>query len=142
MPDRLTRRLPIAAHDIASRVDCAAFGAEWGLDAVGIDDVRHATPRHRARAATGDDGHMAGYAISGRDVNQGFLQRLAVMPAVQRTGLGRALVLDSLRWMAFWRVRRVLVNTAVDNLAALELYRSVGFSALDERLRVLERVVA
>lgn len=142
LPDRLTRRLAATAHEEASRIDCAAFGHDWGLDPDGIDDVRRATPRHRARAAVGVDGQMTGYAISGRDVSQGFLQRLAVAPDDQRTGIGRALVLDSLRWMAFWRVRRVLVNTAVDNAAALELYRSVGFEALDERLRVLERVVA
>jgi len=65
-----------------------------------------------------------------------------VAPEAQRTGIGRALVLDSLRWLAFWRVRRVLVNTAVDNHAALALYDDVGFAALDERLRVFERALA
>lgn len=142
IPSRLTRRLHVGAHPIASGIDVRAFGAEWGLDASAIDDVRHATPRHRARVVTGPDGAPAGYAVSGRDAHQGFLQRLAVDPEAQRTGVGRALVLDSLRWLAFWRVRRVLVNTAVDNHAALALYDAVGFSALDERLRVFERVLA
>ncbi|MFZ9627869.1 MAG: GNAT family N-acetyltransferase [Ilumatobacteraceae bacterium] len=142
IPARLTRRLAPSAHDVASVIDQQAFGPEWALDPGAIDDVCGATPRHRARFVGGAGGQMAGYAITGRDVRQGFVQRLAVAPDQQRTGVGRALVLDALRWLAFWRVRRVLVNTAVDNHAALELYLSVGFTPLAERLRVLERALA
>lgn len=142
IPGRITRRLHSGAHAAASSVDRRAFGDEWGLDATAIDDARRATPRHRARTVSAPDGSIGGYAVTGRDSHQGFLQRLAVAPEAQRTGIGRALVLDSLRWLAFWRVRRVLVNTAVDNHAALALYDEVGFAALDERLRVFERVLA
>ena len=141
IPSRVTRRLVPSSHPAASDVDQLAFGAEWALDEGAIDDVCTATPRHRARFVSAPGGGIAGYAITGRDVRQGFVQRLAVTPDLQRTGVGRSLVLDALRWLAFWRVRRVLVNTAVDNDAALELYRSVGFSPLAERLRVLERAL-
>lgn len=142
IPSRMTRRLMPSAHHLASEVDRRAFGVEWALDDDAIADVCTATPRHRARFVVGAGGGMAGYAITGRDVRQGFVQRLAVSPDEQRTGVGRALVLDALRWLSFWRVRRVLVNTAVDNHAALELYHGVGFSPLAERLRVFERVLA
>ncbi len=104
-------------------------------------DVRCATPRHRARLAGDADAHLAAYAITGRDAGQGFLQRLAVDPAHQRRGLGRALVLDSLQWLGRWRVRRVLVNTPTDNEAALSLYEQVGFHRLPELLGVYERVL-
>ena len=104
-------------------------------------DVRCATPRHRARLAGDGDAHLAAYAITGRDASQGFLQRLAVDPAYQRRGLGRALVLDSLQWLGRWRVRRVLVNTPTDNEAALALYEQVGFHRLPERLGVYERIL-
>ena len=84
---------------------------------------------------------MSAYALSGRDAKQGFLQRLAVDPSHQRAGLGRALVLDSLQWLARWRVQRVLVNTPTDNYPALALYEQLGFHRLGVHLRVYERDV-
>lgn len=134
-----TTRLLVGQHDAAGRVDLAAFGAQWSLDPGAIDDVRHATPRHRGRSAGGTP--LQAYAITGRDTRQGFLQRLAVHPQHQGQGLGRALVLDSLRWLARWRVGRVLVNTPTDNEPALGLYESIGFRRLHDRLFVYERAL-
>lgn len=132
----VTRRLLVAERRRASDIDTAAFGNEWSLDDTAIHDVCCATPRHRGRVA-GDP--FAAFAITGRDGRQGFLQRLAVHPDAQRRGLGTALVLDSLRWAARWRVERVLVNTPTDNDGALSLYEGVGFRRLAEQLRVYER---
>lgn len=124
--------------DDASRIDAAAFGPGWGIDRVGIGDVRAATPRHRARGVrVGNE--LVAYSISGRDGRNGYIQRLAVSPAHQQHGHGRALVGDSLRWMARWRVRRALVNTHVGNEAALALYHRFGFTDLSDRLHVYER---
>ena len=122
-----------------SAIDVDAFGTGWGLSETAIADVCAATPRHRLRGA-GEP--LAAFAISGRDGRQGFLQRLSVSPARQRQGLGRALVLDSMEWMVRWRVQRVLVNTALDNHAALALYQGLGFRRIGERLRVYERTLA
>ena len=128
-----------SAHDAeASRVDVEAFGAGWCIDRVGIGDVRSATPRHRARAVCSDQ-HVVAYAVSGRDGRNGYIQRLAVSPDHQKRGFGLALVTDSLRWMARWRVQRALVNTHVGNDAALVLYHRLGFTDLADRLHVFER---
>ena len=122
----------------ASRVDVAAFGARWCIDPTGIGDVRSATPRHRARSVRDGD-RVVAYAISGRDGRNGYIQRLAVHPDHQHRGHGAALVGDSLRWMARWRVQRVLVNTHTANGPALALYHGVGFTDLGDRLHVYER---
>ncbi len=134
-----TRRLLQGDHAAASGVDCLAFGHPWGLDTHAIADVCGATRRHRARWIADDDGALVAYAISGRDARIGFLQRLAVRPDAQRHGHGRSLVVDSLHWAARWRIERVLVNTDIANVAALDLYSSTGFERLDEELRVLEK---
>ena len=141
-----TSRLTERHHGLASAIDCAAFAPGWRLDVDAIGDVCHATPRHRGRlvhtpGTTAAPGRAMGYAITGRDARQGFLQRLAVHPEAQRAGVGRALVHDSLQWLARWRVQRVLVNTATDNVAALALYERSGFHRLGERLRVYERTL-
>lgn len=133
-----TRRLVPGQYAAASDIDVAAFTDEWGLEPRALDDVCAATPRFRARGA-GEP--LGAYAISGRDAKQGFLQRLAVDPAQQRAGLGRALVLDSLQWLGRWRVQRVLVNTPIDNYPALALYEQTGFRRMRERLRVYERAL-
>jgi GNAT superfamily N-acetyltransferase len=133
-----TVRLSPDRDRLASEVDVAAFGPGWCIDRVGIGDVRSATPRHRARAVpSGSD--LVAYAVSGRDGRNGYIQRLAVSPEHQHRGHGLALVADSLRWMARWRVRRVLVNTHTGNEAALALYHRVGFADLHDRLHVYER---
>lgn len=133
-----TERLVATDDGDASRVDIAAFGRSWAIDRVGIGDVRSATPRHRARTVR-VGGAFVAYAISGRDASTGYLQRLACDPDHQHHGHGVALVTDSLRWMARWRVRRVLVNTHIGNEAALALYHRLGFVDLAERLHVYER---
>ncbi len=133
-----SERLVATDDGEASRVDIAAFGRGWAIDRVGIGDVRSATPRHRARTVR-VDGALVAYAVSGRDASTGYLQRLAVDPDHQNHGHGAALVTDSLRWMARWRVRRALVNTHVGNDAALALYHRLGFVDLAERLHVYER---
>lgn len=134
--DLTTRRLVASQHAAASAIDVAAFSEDWGLEPRAIGDVCAATPRFRAR---GVGAPLSAYALSGRDSKQGFLQRLAVTPSEQRAGLGRALVLDSLQWLARWRVQRVLVNTPTDNYPALALYEQLGFRRMGERLRVYER---
>ena len=136
-PEMPSQRLLVAQHAAASALDHAAFGVGWSLDPEAIDEVRRATPSHRARWL--GESLPAGYALTGRDARQGFLQRLAVHPDQQGQGLGRALVSDCLRWLARWRAERVLVNTPVGNHVALRLYETSGFRRLHERLRVFER---
>ena len=134
--DLTTRKLVASQYTTASAIDVDAFTEHWGLESRAIADVCAATPRFRARGAGTP---LSAYALSGRDAKQGFLQRLAVAPSQQRAGLGSTLVLDSLKWMALWRVQRVLVNTPADNVPALALYEQLGFRRMGERLRVYER---
>lgn len=82
---------------------------------------------------------VAGYAITGRAGVRGYLQRLAVDPALQRKGVGSALVLDGLRWLRRWGSREVLVNTQVGNTGAVALYEALGFRIQPEGLAVLRR---
>lgn len=148
-PSRRTHRLRRRQFPIIAQIDRAAFGAEWGLDAGMLADVRSATPMYRARTvraratgnhdAEGSSGNdVVGFLISGRAGRTGYVQRLAVHPVAHRRGVATDLLLDSLHWMRHARVTRVFVNTHVDNVAALSLYRAHGFVELPERLRVFE----
>ena len=79
----------------------------------------------------------AGYAVTGVAGWRAYVQRLGVHPDAQRQGVGRALLLDGLRWARRRRARTVVVNTHEDNVAARSLYESAGFVALPQGLLVL-----
>lgn len=127
-------------HRAIAHVDQAAFGPLWGNDAVGIREIRTATPEHRARIVRRGRA-VAGFAISGAAGDNGYLQRLAVLPTARRGGLASSLVVDALGWMYDRGLRSVLVNTGCSNTAALGLYRGLGFEVLDEELVIAERQI-
>ena len=118
-------------------VDARSFDTFWRLDDGGFDEALAATPSSRFRIAV-DGQHVIGYAVSGRAGPRGFLQRLAVDPAHQRHGLGRALAIDALRWMKRRGVDRAMVNTQERNDGALALYQHLGFRLQPGGLAVLQ----
>ena len=139
-PSLRLRRARHADREAALAVDARAFPTFWRLDADGLDEAIHATPKSRFRVAV-RDGRLVGYAVTGRAGSQGFLQRLATDPDHAGTGIGAELVLDALRWGARRRDTRVLVNTQEGNERALELYRRLGFQLTPTDLVVLTRPI-
>ncbi|MGD9998998.1 MAG: GNAT family N-acetyltransferase [Ilumatobacteraceae bacterium] len=136
---RRTRRLRARHLAAAADIDRAAFGPEWWLDGAMLADVGRATPIHRSRIIGGPPGTaVGGFLVSGRAGRNGYIQRLAVRPDLQRRGLATDLMNDALQWMHRARLQRSYVNTHVGNEPALDLYRGLGFVELSERLRVFE----
>jgi ribosomal protein S18 acetylase RimI-like enzyme len=126
------------------QLDGRAFDHFWRFDRDGLHDARRATPTSRYRVAEhpGPDSRaarVAGYAITGRAGEVGYLQRLAVDPDHHNQGIGSALVADSLTWARRRGATVVLVNTQETNVAAQSLYRRLGFSFEEHGLAVLER---
>jgi ribosomal protein S18 acetylase RimI-like enzyme len=90
---------------------------------------------------TPDSSTISGYAITGRSGRNGYLQRIAVHPNARNRGFGRTLIADALWWLRRRAVDRALVNTQLDNAAALSLYESCGFRRLPIGLCVLGRTL-
>lgn len=144
------RRLPFAANpriergtradrDAVLDLDSRTFDDFWRLDDDGLTDALEATPVSRLRVIR--DHGIVGYAVAGRAGTQGFLQRLAVDPTHQGSGLGRALVHDALHWMRRRGATIGWVNTQEANARALSLYRHLGFRPAEHHLTVLARAV-
>jgi [ribosomal protein S18]-alanine N-acetyltransferase len=58
---------------------------------------------------------------------------LGVVPSARRRGLARALIADLGKRARHRGVRRILLEVAADNHAAISLYGSIGFILLGER---------
>jgi ribosomal protein S18 acetylase RimI-like enzyme len=137
-PSGRTRRATRADRDAVLAVDAAAFDDFWRFDAVALREAIHATPRAHLRVGPAH-GEIEAYGLFGRAGTAGYVQRLAVAPAAQRTGLGRALLDDGLRWLSSRGANRAFVNTQIDNDGALALYTMAGFSRLPVGLCILGR---
>lgn len=72
-------------------------------------------------------GELAGYAVLTIGVDEGDLLDLAIAPELQRRGLGRELLIRMLDFARELDMQRVLLEVRPSNVAALELYRAVGF---------------
>jgi ribosomal protein S18 acetylase RimI-like enzyme len=137
--DRPARLHRARRRDLATMatIDQSAFSEGWRNDAASLDDIADATPSARGRLAR-SDGHPVGFAITGKAGTTGYLQRIAVLPAAQRLGVGGQLVEDAIEWLMRRGASRALVNTGVDNLAALRMYARASFERLDDQLVVVE----
>jgi ribosomal-protein-alanine N-acetyltransferase len=82
---------------------------------------------------------LAGYQISTASAFGAHLARLAVVPEAQHHGLGRALVVDVLRYFSERGYARVTVNTQLDNETSQTLYRKLGFLETGQTFPVFER---
>jgi ribosomal-protein-alanine N-acetyltransferase len=93
---------------------------------------------HYYRVALDDDGTIVGYgglALAGPEnrPDEAWVQNLAVRRDAQRRGLGRLILDDLLAEAARHRVRKVLLEVAVDNEPAQKLYATSGFEPLAVR---------
>lgn len=79
------------------------------------------------------DGELVGYAVYGYDGDAFHLMNLAVDPERRGAGAGRALLEDFLHQARHEGAPDAWLEVAVDNEAALGLYRAYGFE--DVRIR-------
>lgn len=121
----------------ALRIDERAFPPFWQLDRRGLREALTATPVARFRVAGTTE--VLGYAVTGRSLDRGYLQRLAVDPDHQGQGLGASLVLDALWWSRRRGTTALFVNTQEQNHRAVALYERLGFRRQEEGLAVLHR---
>ena len=136
---KVLRRTRDHAADLID-LDGIAFGNEWALDAPMLTDALAATTTSRIFVARRDD-VLQGFVIVGLTARTGYIQRLAVHPSVRRSGVGARLLARALQWADKRGATHSVVNTEVDNAAALALYSKFGFEALPDRLNVMERAL-
>ncbi|MEA2010274.1 MAG: GNAT family N-acetyltransferase [Actinomycetota bacterium] len=138
-PDHLVIAPP--DHSIADllHVDHAAFDEFWRFDRFGMAEAIAATAKTKSLVIRGPDGVPVAFAIVGFGHAMSYLQRLAVHPDWQGQRMGRSLIRAAARTAQSAGSRAMMLNTQLDNDAAISLYESEGFVTLPESLAVLRR---
>jgi ribosomal protein S18 acetylase RimI-like enzyme len=85
------------------------------------------------------DGRIVATAMAGYEGHRGWVNYLAIEPAAQRSGLGRALMTEIERLLLDRGCPKLNVQVRSTNASAVEFYRSLGY-ALDDVVSLGKRL--
>jgi ribosomal-protein-alanine N-acetyltransferase len=131
--DIVIRPMTFADLPTVAEVDSAAFIPLWQNSPDALE--RALTQAGWATVAETAEG-IIGYQVSTYGPFGAHLARLAVLPAAQRHGIGKALVQELLKECSRRGLRKLTVNTQDDNTASLALYQKIGFTRTGEEYPV------
>ncbi len=118
---------------IVGELDEVAFGELWRNS---LDSLELAFKQAAIATVAEEEGRLVGYQISTASPMGGHLARLAVAPTHQGKGIGYSLVRDTLYQFTRRGAVRVTVNTQLDNVGSLALYKKAGFKDTKEKYPV------
>ena len=82
-------------------------------------------------AALGPGGELLGTAMVGHDGHRGWVYYVAVAPAAQGQGLGRALMTAAEAWVTGRGIPKLMLMVRGTNTAALGFYEQLGYRVED-----------
>ena len=126
-------RLEPAGAEMAAalaEVHAASFTAAWS--AADVAELL-ASPGGYALAALDDSGTVQGFILARAIAGEAEILTLAVRPAARRRGIALALVESAARLGASHGAEGLFLEVAADNVAAIGLYTSAGFSQVGRR---------
>jgi ribosomal protein S18 acetylase RimI-like enzyme len=85
------------------------------------------------------DGRLVGTTLAGYDGHRGWLYAVAVNPANQRMGIGRALVHEAERRLGAMGCGKLNLQVRADNGAVAAFYRNLGYD-VEERVSMGKRL--
>lgn len=127
------RRMTEADLPEVEKTDAASFDRLWQNP---LETIRRAFAQALYVTVAESESGIIGYQLSTGGGQRAHLARLAVHPAVQGKGAGRALLNDLFRYITYAGISRLSVNTQSDNQASLSLYQRMGFMRTGEEYPV------
>jgi N6-L-threonylcarbamoyladenine synthase/ribosomal-protein-alanine N-acetyltransferase len=125
-------------EDLPAMIELEAelFGTDAWSPELMVAEVSYPESYYLVAREHGDD-RLVGYGglrAARQDARQGDIQTLAVAPEHRRSGVGRTLLRALLAEASVRGVTEVFLEVRADNEAALLLYSSEGFEAIDRRV--------
>ncbi len=127
------RRMTEADLPEVEKTDAASFDPLWHNP---LDTLRRALGQALYATVAENESGIIGYQLSTGGGQRAHLARLAVHPAVQGKGAGRALLGDLFSYLTYANIPRLSVNTQSDNNVSLSLYQRMGFVRTGEQYPV------
>jgi ribosomal protein S18 acetylase RimI-like enzyme len=127
------RKMTEADLPQVEKTDAASFDPLWQNP---LDTLQRAYAQALYATVVENESGIIGYQISTGGGQRAHLARLAVHPAVQGQGAGRALLNDLFVFLTYMGISRLSVNTQSDNQASLSLYQRMGFVRTGEQYPV------
>ena len=127
------RKMTEADLPEVEKTDAASFDPLWQNP---LETLRRAYAQALYATVAESENGIIGYQISTGGGQRAHLARLAVHPAVQGKGAGRALLKDLFVSLTYMGILRLSVNTQSDNQASLSLYQRMGFMRTGEQFPV------
>jgi ribosomal protein S18 acetylase RimI-like enzyme len=115
------------------RTDAASFDPLWQNP---LGTLQRAFSQSLFATVAEDRQGIVGYQITTGGGQRAHLARLAVHPAAQGRGAGKALLSDLFRTLTHTGISRLTVNTQSDNVTSLNLYQKMGFIRTGEQYPV------
>lgn len=115
------------------KTDAASFDPLWHNP---LETLRRAFAQAYYATVAENENGVIGYQLSTGGGHRAHLARLAVHPAVQGKGAGRALLSDLFSYLTYSGIPRLSVNTQSDNKVSLSLYQRMGFALTGEEYPV------
>jgi ribosomal-protein-alanine N-acetyltransferase len=85
--------------------------------------------------SAGEEEALLGYAVLGQERGSGLLMNLVVLPEYRRLGIGMQLVVAAAECASVLACPSLVLRVRPSNLAALMLYRNLGFVCGQKRER-------
>jgi ribosomal protein S18 acetylase RimI-like enzyme len=98
-----------------------------------LETLRRAFAQAYYATVAENESGIIGYQLSTGGGQRAHLARLAVHPAGQGKGVGRALLSDLFTYLTYRGIPRLSVNTQSDNRVSLSLYQRMGFVRTGEQ---------
>jgi [ribosomal protein S18]-alanine N-acetyltransferase len=114
-------------------VDAASFDPLWQNS---LETLRRAFSQSLLATVAETEAGIVGYQLSTGSGQRAHLARLAVHPALQGRGVGRALLKDLFSKLVNNGIYKLSVNTQSDNVVSLRLYQRMGFIRTGEQYPV------
>lgn len=122
------KMLPEQIEQVAD-IDKACFSSAWSAESIS-QDLENGMNHYFVAML---DGTVIGFAVLNAVIDQGDLDRIAVLPEYRRRGVAENLLFAVLNECRRLELAAIFLEVRKSNAAAISLYRKCGFSAIGSR---------